>query len=86
MSTLSGDSHGLAIPVFLVVEGSSILDTREELFREKIELLQEGYSVERLGTSDHEALYCEDHARDDHSKESHRYHEFEDGESFFTSG
>ena len=86
MSTLSRDSYCLAVPVFLVVEGSSILNTREELFGEKIELLQEGYSVERLGTSYHETLHCEDHARDDHGKEGHRYHELEDGEPIFISG
>lgn len=85
MSALGRDSHGPAIPVFLIVERSPILDTREELLGEKIELFQECYSVERLGTSDHEALYGEDHARDDHRKEGHRYHELEDRESCFIS-
>ncbi len=86
MSTLSRDSYCLAVPVFLVIESTSVFDTREELLREEIKLLQEGYSIECLGTSYHEALHCEDHARDDHGKEGHRYHELEDGESFFISG
>ena len=85
MSALCRCAYGLAIPIFLIVKCSSVLDAGEELLREQVELLQECYSVEGFDTGDREILDSKEHTRDDESKECHRYHEFEDSESFFIS-
>lgn len=79
-------SYRLAIPVFLIVDHSSILDSSEELFREKIQLLEECNSVECLDTSNREILNREDHTRDNQSKECHRDHELKNSESSIIFG
>lgn len=57
MSTLCGRPNSLTIPVFLIIQCTSILDGSKKLFREKIKFLQKSYSIQGLDPGNTQILY-----------------------------
>lgn len=85
MSTLSGNSHNLPIPVFFIVDDSSFFYLGREFFRKEIELLDESDACHTSCTCYRDASDRIEYESHEQGKYRHPEHELEKSKAFMIS-
>lgn len=69
------------IPVFFIVECSSLFDLGDEIFTKKVELFEEGNSIFALDSRDPHIPYGQEDRHHEDAKNCHTHHELKEGKS-----